>query len=151
MPDNTKGETDVQKAKVALVEAGIIKTAGRGRISADGHAWLKARYDEGERFSDWPKGNVVVTKTEHPDKPAESTVKVIRTAGSGTEKTIADIPPYRFTEEEFMAVEKGTNTERSLRSACNNCRVSLVMCYCPNPMIVKRDGSGSVEVTIKRK
>lgn len=142
----------MQKAKVALVEAGIIKTAGRGRISADGHSWLQARYEDGVRFSDWPKGKVVVTKTEQTaTKPAESTAKVIRTAGAGTDNSVAELAPYRFTEDEFKAVEKDTNIERSLRSACNNCRVSLVVCYCPNPVIVKRDGSGSVEVTIKRK
>ena len=137
------------KAKVALVNAGIIKSAGRGRISADGHAWLKQQHDAGQRFSDWPKGKVEVTKTEKAGKPAESKVKVIKAETGGSE--IAELAPYRYTEEEFMAVEKGTNIERSLRCACNNCRVSLVVCYCPNPMIVKRDGSGSVEVTIKRK
>lgn len=140
----------MQKAKVALVEAGIIKAAGRGRISADGHSWLKARYDEGQRFSDWPKGEVKVTKTEATaEKPAVSTVKVIRDAAPSN--TVVELAPYRYTEEEFKAVEVKSGKERSLRSACNNCSVSLVVCYCPVPLIVATDGSGSVEVTIKRK
>lgn len=142
----------MQKAKVALVEAGIIKQAGRGRISADGHAWLKKQYDNGVRFSDWPKGEVVVTKSKATkSKPETETIKVKRTEQSGGEKIVAELAPYRFTEEEFMAVEKGTKIERSLRSACNNCRVSLVVCYCAQPRIVALDGGGSVEVTIKRK
>lgn len=142
----------MQKAKVALVEAGIIKSAGRGRISAEGHAWLKKQHDAGKRFSDWPKGEITVTKTEAKgDKPAMSTVKVTRAATDSNANTVAELAPYRYTEEEFMAVEKGTNIERSLRSACNGCRMSLVVCWCPVPHIVKRDGSGSVEVTIKRK
>jgi len=124
----------VQKAKVALVEAGIIKSAGRGRISADGHAWLKARYDEGQRFSDWPKGKVEVTKTETEGKP-ESKVKVIRSAEVSNVKQIADIPPYRFPEDEFEAYEfiNGKKKPVSLRECCNNCRVSLVAHSCEDP------------------
>lgn len=141
----------MQKAKVALVEAGIIKSAGRGRISAEGHAWLKAQHDAGMRFSDWPKGEIKVTKTEVEGKPAETKVKVVRSNDSTGSNTVAELAPYRFTEEEYMAVETKSGKARSLREACNGCRVSLVVCYCPTPRIVATDGSGSVEVTIKRK
>lgn len=142
----------MQKAKVALVNAGIIKTAGRGRISAEGHAWLKQQHDKGVRFSDWPKGEIKVTKSEATaEKPAETKVRVVRDASQSSEKTVAELAPYRFTEDEFEAVEKGTNVVRSLRSACNLCRVSLVVCYCERPHIVARDGGRSVEVTIRRK
>lgn len=126
----------MQKAKVALVEAGIIKSAGRGRISAEGHAWLKQQYDAGKRFSDWPKGEVTVTKTEATaEKPAESKVKVIRTVSSSTEKVIADIPPYRFPEDEFEAYEfvNGKKKPVGLRECCNTCRVSLVAHQCDEP------------------
>lgn len=139
----------MQKAKVALVEAGIIKTAGRGRISADGHAWLKQQYDKGVRFSDWPKGEVVVTKTKATAKKPESeTVKVTRET---TETGFVEPVPYRFPEAEFKAVEVGTRKERSMRSACNNCRVSLVVCHCPEPRIVAVNGGGSVRVEIVKR
>lgn len=142
----------MQKAKVALVEAGIIKSAGRGRISADGHAWLKARYDEGMRFSDWPKGQIQVTESEATnEKPAETKVRVIRDASESNEKVIYELMPMRYSEDEFVAVEKGTGKTRSLREACRGCSCSLVGCWCKTPRIVKTDGSGSVEVTIKRK
>jgi hypothetical protein len=126
----------VQKAKVALVEAGIIKSAGRGRISAEGHAWLAKQHNAGTRFSDWPKGEITVTKTEATaEKPAESKVKVIRTASSTGEQTIADIPPYRFPEEDFEAYEfvNGKKKPVGLRECCNTCMVSLVAHQCEDP------------------
>lgn len=121
----------MQKAKEALVAAGIIKTAGRGRISGAGHAWLKEQHDKGVRFADWPKGEVKVTKSEGS---AESKVKVIRTEQSAV-KTIADIPPYRFPEEKFEAYEfvGGKKKPVGLRECCNTCRVSLVAHMCEEP------------------
>lgn len=145
----------MQKAKVALVEAGIIKTAGRGRISAEGHAWLKAQHDNGTRFSDWPKGEVKVTKTEATaEKPAESKVKVIRSSADTSVKTVAELPTYRYTVEEFEAVEP-SGKKRTVKEVCKNSQgVSLVICYvCADDAhrIVKTDGSGDVTVTVKRK
>lgn len=127
----------MQKAKVALVEAGIIKTAGRGRISADGHAWLKQQHEQGVRFSDWPKGEVVVTKTEATaDTPAKSTVKVIRTESTSSEKVIVDIH-YTYPEEDFEAHEfvDGKKKRVGMREVCNNCRVSLVGHWCDEPVV----------------
>lgn len=121
----------MQKAKVALVEAGIIKSAGRGRIPATGHAWLKQQHDNGVRFSDWPKGEVTVSKSE--GKPA--TAKVTRDASQSTAKVIYDIPPYRFPENEFEAYEfiDGKKSRVSLRECCNLCRVSFVAHVCDEP------------------
>lgn len=130
----------MQKAKQALVEAGIIKSAGRGRISADGHAWLKAKHDEGVRFSDWPKGKVEVStsKSSDPDEPAKSTVKVIRTESSKGEKVISEIH-YTYPEDEFEAFEyvNGKKKSVSMRECCNNCRVSLVGHSCDHPTILE--------------
>lgn len=125
----------MQKAKQALVEAGIIKSAGRGRISADGHAWLKARYDEGIRFADWPKGKVEVTKTE-ANGSAKSTVKVIRTERSSNEKIVAEIH-FTYPESEFEAYEfvNGKKKPVGMRECCNNCRVSLTAHFCDTPTV----------------
>ena len=122
----------MQKAKVALVEAGIIKSAGRGRISATGHAWLKSQYDNGVRFSDWPKGKVEVTKSKDT---GESTVKVIRSSQDSSVKVVTELAPYRFPEEDFEAYEyvDGKKKPVSLRECCNTCRVSLVAHCCDEP------------------
>ena len=144
------------RAKEALHKAGRIDKIGRGRISADNHAWLKSEYDKGERFSDWPKGEVQVTKTQDKETGAESTtVKVKRDPSQSTEKVVADLMPYLYPEDEFVAIETdrktGKRVERSMRSACNNCRVSLVVCVCGQPRIVARDGGSSVRVDIERR
>lgn len=117
------------------MEAGIIKSAGRGRIPAKGHAWLKAQYDEGIRFSDWPNGKVEVTKTEAKgDEPAKSTVKVVRAASTSGEKVISEII-YTYPEDEFEAYEfvNGKKKPVSMRECCNTCRVSFVGHRCSNP------------------
>lgn len=121
----------MQKAKVALVEAGIIKSAGRGRISAEGHAWLKQQHDAGMRFSDWPKGEVTVSKSEKTEK----TVVKVSTPQPRGEKVISEIAPYRYPEESFEAFEmvNGKKVAVSLRECCNTCRVSLVAHFCDNP------------------
>lgn len=147
------------KAKAWLHSEGHIATAGRGRppkvSKKDGReitSILLEATKSGVKFSDWPKGKVEVTESQATESaPAETTVKVIRDATGSSANIVAELAPYRFTEEEFKAVEKGTKVERSLRSACNGCGVSLVICHCPVPRIVARDGGGSVEVTIVRK
>lgn len=145
-PQEVKG-IDVQKAKVALVEAGIIKTAGRGRISADGHAWLKQQYDAGMRFSDWPKGEITVTKTEaSAGKPAETTVKVTREAGpsNAVVEPLITYPESQYEAYEFV---DGKKKAVGMRECCNTCRVSLVGHVCEEPTIL---GNRRVYITPKR-
>lgn len=143
------------KAKAWLHSQGHIKTAGKGRPPKasvkDGRditVILHEAKESGVQFSDWPKGEVTVTKSE---QTAETTVTVKRDPVQANTNTVAELAPYRYTEDEFEAVEVVTKKKRSLREACRGCRVSLVVCYCPKPFIVARDGSGSVEVVIKRK
>lgn len=135
-------------AKEALVRDGIIEKVGRGRISGAGHSHLHTLYSGGERFKDWPKGEVTVSEPT-ADKAAE--VKVVRSAGTSGAKTVAELPEYRYTEDAFQAVHfvNGKKVVRSLRSACNGCGYSLVVCWCPEPRIVALDGRGSVKVTIE--
>lgn len=109
---------------------------------------LEAAVADGIRFSDFPKEKSTTTKskpqveslaTKSPKKPVDNDV-------------IADIV-YRFTEEEHVAYEfkNGKKHFRSLRSACNGCGYSLVVCYCSEPVIVAEDGSKSVRVYMERK
>lgn len=132
------------RAKAWLVANGHLEKDGRGRMPARVLPILAEAVKSGQKFSDWPKGQVTTAEDT-------GTVSVKREAAPVT--AVAEIPEYRFTEDEFKAVEtrNGKKVERSLRSACNNCRVSLVICYCPQPMIVAHDGRGSVPVTIVRK
>lgn len=145
------------KSKVWLVEQGHIATAGRGRprkTSLKDGREISVILDEavksGVKFSDWPKSQ------------ANTSTGVAGTARSaGTTKTKskppkAGLPEYRFdylySEEDHVAVENaGKKRKRSMREACQNCRVSLVQCHCGDPTIVAEDGTRSVKVTIKRK
>jgi hypothetical protein len=127
------------KARDWLVQKGLAKGT-RGKFSAAAHAALQDAIANGEKFSDYPKGDAPVKATKvKPSKgetPREST-------------GIVDLAPYRFEENSYRAVEVESGVERSLRSACNTCRVSLVVCYCTDPIIVARDGGGSVSVRIE--
>jgi hypothetical protein len=125
------------KAKEALLAAGRIKEIGRGRISLDNHAWLKAEYDKGVRFSDWPKGEVVETAT--PDGAAE--VRVVRDPAQSNEKVISE---FTILYEKDLYVAIGPNKEEyGMAEVCNNCRVSLVQNHCEDPIIL-----GHIPVTI---
>lgn len=142
------------RAKAWLVSQGHILKDGRGRMPLksvkDGQsipAILESARKSGVTFSDWPKGQIVTTKTD--EGKTEITVK--RDATTTGEKVVAEIPEYRYTEEDFKAIEIGSKKVRSLREACNNCRVSLVICWCEQPKIVATDGRGSVLVQIVRK
>lgn len=128
------------KAREYLVSKGLAKP-GRGKFSTAGIAELNAALGRGQKFTDYPKSDVVVTK------PTGEPVKV-----ESADSDIPYIPEYRYAEDAFVAIEvrDGKRVERSLRSACNHCRKSLVVCWCPSPIIVAHDGNGSVPVTIER-
>ena len=121
----------VQSAKQALLKAGRIDAIKRGRISLDNHAWLKTQYDQGVRFTDWPKGEVQTTKSE----TGATEVRVKRDASQTQAKVVYDIGDFRFPEKSFEAYEfvDGKKKSVSLRECCNTCRVSLVNHACDEP------------------
>lgn len=136
------------RAKAWLFANGHIKADGRGRMPTvsikTGENVVTLLSESGQKFSDWPKGQVI---------KAEDTGTATVKREAAPVSVVVEIPEYRFTEDEFKALEtRGTKkVERSLREACRNCCKSLVVCYCPTPMIVAHDGRGSVPVTIVRK
>lgn len=127
----------MQTRKQWLLSEGHIKEAGRGRISAENLARISKAYESGIRFSDWTPGNTEIRNGETVTK------------NSVVPRVLAEYT-ILYPENQFKAIE-ANNTERSMRSACNNCRVSLIQCSCGSPRIVARDGSGSVLVSIVRK
>lgn len=128
--------TGMDTAKQALLKAGRIAAITRGRISLDNHAWLKSQYDNGVRFSDWPKGEMVVDKTT-PGK-----VRVKRDPAV-VEQRIYDTIVYTFDEKYYRATNSNTGAHVGMREVCNNCRVSLVQCHCDKPTVL-----GDIPVTI---
>jgi len=143
------------KAKAWLHSHGHCATAGPGRppkvSMKDGRditTILHEAKQSGVQFSDWPKGQITVKKNEETSTD-EVTLK--RDPVQSSVKTVVELAPYRYTEDEFEAVETVSGKTRSMRESCRGCRVSLVVCYCPNPHIVATNGTGSVEVAIKRK
>lgn len=81
--------------------------------------------------------------------PAEAdTVKSVKP--NAGEKIIADVN-FRYSEDDYVCREDDTGKLRGMREACRNCGCSVVGCWCPQPLIVKTDGTGSVYVTVERK
>lgn len=144
----------MQSRKEYLYGLGLIPEIGRGRLSEDNKKVIEAAYAKGERFRDWeptgPVKNAPKAVSSKPRKAIERKPKEEKPSG------IYDIH-IPFPEDEYVAYERrdGKRHYRSMRSACNNCRVSLVACYCfvsgKPARIVKEDGSGSVEVFLDRK
>ena len=112
----------------------------RGRISLENIERIKKAVAEGAVIDGYS-----VSKTE------KSTAPVVEKAKVSTEKQVIEPAPYRYPETEFMVVETESGKLRNMREACNNCRCSLVVCWCESPRIVATDGRGSVLVTIKRR
>lgn len=128
------------KANEWLVQNGYKEKITRGRQSAINISRLDHAVSKGIVFDDYPKVKAVFTAAP---KPVTSKPRI-------DADIVADIP-YRFPEGQFRAIEfrDGKRVERSLRSACNLCRVSLVNCWCSEPVIVAHDGRGSVRVYIE--
>lgn len=129
------------KARAWLVTQGLAKD-GRGKFSTAAKTALDKAVADGKTFDDYPKGTAPVKATK---------VKTEDSKPTGDTSGIAELAPYRFEESDYRAVETVSGIERSLRSACNTCRVSLVVCWCAEPIIVARDGTGSVPVRIERR
>lgn len=132
------------KAKEYLLKHGRIDAITRGRLSLENTAFILEAVRNGEQIDGYSVSTGPVKGIEAP---------VIKKELVTNEKVIAEIPPYRFEESDFKAIEytDGKKFERSLRSACILCKVSLVGHYCDEPRIVARDGRGDVRVYIERK
>lgn len=131
------------KAKEYLLKQGKINGITRGRISKDNHAFLISAVKNGASIEGYSVSTARVEKTE----------PVVSKVALSNEKVIHELVPYRYTEEAYQAYEfdGGKKVIRSLRSACNKCGYSLVVCYCAEPVIVARDGSQSVRIYVERK
>lgn len=126
------------KAKEYLLAKGRIEKIGRGRISLDNHAFLKAAYDKGERFTDWPKGAIVESK-DSQDKPV---IRVKRDPNVGNEKVVQEYVVF-YERDNYKAVADDGKVY-GMAEVCNTCHVSLVQNHCDNPTIL-----GDIAVTIK--
>ena len=127
----------LQTRRQFLVEKGLAKE-GRGKFSTAALAELEKARAAGIKFSD----EVVITE-------GNSTI-VKPTNAVQKDKVYTDII-YTYPESDYRAVEVKSKKERSMRSACNTCRVSLVAHGCDSPTIVAMDGSGSVSVRIEKR
>lgn len=135
--------------KQFLLKHNRIKEAGRGRISGDNLSWLLEQYNTGQRFSDWEPE---VTESKGEKKVSN---KVKRMPRRVPDEIPTEINIY-WPEEDYQAIEirNSKRVVRSMKDACNNCRVSLVQCACRaynrTPQIVAHDGRGSVDISIER-
>lgn len=141
------------KAKEYLFNKGLIPAIGKGRISHANHEALQEAYDSGQRFSDWPKGVLMVNEAK--DKDTGETVEKVtynRTDGYGDNGNPVDIAPYLYnltTHAVYEDTQDGSKGfKRSLKEVCANDGVSLVQCTCGAPRVVARNGVGHVDVTI---
>lgn len=132
------------KPKEYLLKHGHIDKIGRGRLSAAHIEIIKDAVANGVRIEGYAS---VESNSVEVNKPKE--VKKVENPSN----EIVDLAPIHYPEDQFVAYEyhDGKKIERSLRSACNNCLVSLVQCVCGNPTIVARNGCSSVSVSIVRK
>lgn len=134
----------MQTRREWLAERGLAIAGARGKFSNEAKAALEKAKGEGVKWSDG-EGTVPRVKSSVP-KASNSVAKEESTG-------IVDLPVYRYTEEDYRAYQlvDGKKVERSLRSACNGCGLSLVVCYCPEPVIAALDGSSSVRVYVERR
>jgi hypothetical protein len=137
------------KAKEWLKANGHIAEIGRGRISHENHLRLQRAHDNGQRFSDWPKGVLMATPVETVATAGQvdAVVTYHRTDGYDASGNIAEIAPYLYNHDTHKAVE-ADGTVRSLREVCYYDGVSLVQCTCGHPKVVASNGRGYVAVTI---
>lgn len=134
------------KPKEYLLKNGHIDEIKRGRLSREHIDIIKAAVAGGENIEGY------TLNTPAAGIPEKATNAVERNKPE-VGKIIYEIPPERFPESEYTVFERvdGKRVTRSLREACNNCRVSLIYCFCDSPRIVARNGRGSVLVYIERK
>lgn len=126
------------KARDYLVSKGLAKP-GRGRFSAEAKAELVKAISGGKVFSDF----VLDKPTGAVDKPM-----AVASKPAPNVKEIQELAPYRYEEYTHKAVD-ATGGVHSLRSACFHCGYSLVVCWCPTPRVVTKEGYADVSVVRK--
>lgn len=133
----------MMKANDWLLKEGHIKEITRGRRSLANINHLMTAYQAGTRFSDWePKETVNTTTGE------TRVVNTVKAAG-GSQIDNYNEPFIRYPGEmDSYTVTDSQGNKRSLKEACNNCGLSLVGHTCNNPVIVRKDGTGSTKVNI---
>lgn len=137
--------------KEHLLKHGKIDAITRGRISGVNLKWLEEEWNKGVRYSDW-------SPEEGTKKAITKTTTVVSRKSENTEN-LSGISDYTeiYPENQFVVFQRvdGKRFYRSMREACQHCRVSLTQCQCDTvgrePLIVATDGRGSVPVTIERK
>ena len=137
--------------KQHLLNAGKITAITRGRISLENLKWLEEEYGRGVRYSDWSPDGPVSSKSKPVANTVSQTARNTEISSGISEST------EFYPESQYVAYvwNDGKKEIRSMREACNNCRVSLIGCGCATvgrePVIVSRDGRKSVPVVIERK
>ena len=134
------------RPKEWLVKNGHLDKVGRGRLSREHIALIEKAVAAGVKIDGYTVESKPKATATGPDKP---TAVVKRE--SHDPNRIVEPADYRYPENGYRAFEVETGVERSMRSACNGCSLSLVMCYCEVPTIVATDGGGSVAIEIKGK
>lgn len=124
------------KARDFLIEKGLAKP-GRGKFSNEAKVVLKEALANGEKFSDWPKDDIIVSTDT-----GEKTVKAV----DPTDIEYTFQSDYPFPENRYRAFMRkdGKKVEVGMREVCNTCGVSLVAHYCQSPTIL-----GTIPVTIE--
>ena len=117
------------KAKEWLLANGHIKEITRGRISRENHALIEAAVRDGAKI----EGFSVSTAPAKSEGAEPSIIK----AKVSSEKTVADIGPERYSEDETVGYihQDGKPVEISLRTVCNTCRASLTYHVCDSPRV----------------
>lgn len=135
------------RAKAWLVEQGHLDTDGRGRMPLRVLPLLQKAVESGIKFSDWPKGEVVVSKID--DSPTGAVeIKVKRDPSQSHEKIVSEIF-IRYDMDTMHAVEKD-GTVHNLKQACI-CGYSLVGHLCDSPQILVKGKRNHQPVEIQRK
>lgn len=129
------------KPKEILLRDGKVTAITRGRISRENHEYLASLAAKGEKIDGY--------EVKVSSKPTGEKVFSNAKPPVNAEKIISDIV-YRFPlETPAYYFQDGKKVNVSMRTACCNCRVSLVQCTCGAPMVVNNSGTGSVRAYIQ--
>lgn len=132
------------KPKEYLVSIGAIAEVGRGRLSAENIQKCKDAAAKGVSIEGYSVSMVSQPNSTAAPEPVVSKVAV------STDKVIRE-GLITYDINSFIAREKESGKVRSMKEACNNCRVSLVGHACSHPTIVATNSRGFVAVEIVSK
>lgn len=109
------------KPKEWLVANGHLKEAGRGRMSREHIALVKAAAEAGADIEGYS------TPKSAPVKATEPKTEKVESTG------IVDVPDVVRPESEWQAYVD--NREVGMRTVCNGCKNSLTHCFCSFPKV----------------